>query len=196
MFTGIVTSMGEVLSVAVGSIRVRARYQDVVMGESIAVDGVCLTVAAQAEDSLCFDISSETMACTQLGAVQAGDRVHLERALRLCDRLGGHWVSGHVDKTVRILARTEQEGGVYLRIGPFSPQDHAYLVPKGSIAVHGVSLTINGVVAEAPESILVELMLIPTTCAHTRLGALQVGDLVHIEFDQLAKMVHHQVEVK
>jgi riboflavin synthase len=153
------------------------------LGDSIALSGVCQTVAGVAGTVAAFDAVAETLARTTVGRWQAGSRVNVERSLRPSDRLGGHFVAGHVDATGRIVESGRRPDGWWLRVEV--PADlFAEIAPKGSIAIDGVSLTV--VEAAAP---VFSVTLIPTTLRDTTLGTLAAGDLVNIETDLLAKYV-------
>ena len=178
MFTGIVRERAKVESFDRGRLVV-ATALDPEVGDSVAVDGVCLTVAGRANGSLAFDVMPETLA----RAKQFGAEVNLETALRAGDPLGGHYVQGHVDGTGRI--RAADPDGDSLRVTVEAPPEILrYCVDKGSIAVDGVSLTIAGLTEEAFEVALVRHTLDATT-----LGSLQAGDEVNLEVDVLAKYV-------
>lgn len=174
------------------------------LGASIALNGACLTVVANLSvagggQRLSFDVSPETLDRTQLGSLKVGDGVHLEPALALGDALGGHLVSGHVDGlgAVRSIKKTEEylalEVGI---VGDARSRIAPYLVEKGSVAVDGVSLTVNRVVDEAGPGgeTRFSLLLIPHTLTLTRFGSLRVGDLVNLEADMLAKYVCRNLE--
>ncbi|HEY7742692.1 MAG TPA: riboflavin synthase [Burkholderiales bacterium] len=186
MFSGIVAAVGIVrqakpvrggLRIAVDSGRLNLR--DVAIGDSIAVNGTCLTVVARKGRTFQADVSRATLACT--AGFAAGDRVNLEKAMRLSDRLGGHLVSGHVDGVGKV-ARTKTAGGNRL-LAVAAPKGLAkYVARKGSIAVNGVSLTVNGV-----DGAEFEVNLIPHTLARTNLGRLRAGDRVNLEVDMLAR---------
>ena len=152
-------------------------------GESVAVNGCCLTVVAAAGPSFEVQAGPETLARTNLGDRRAGDRVNLERALRVGDRLGGHFVQGHVDTTAALRLRRPEGEWEFLAF-EIEPGWTPLLVPKGSIAVDGVSLTVVDV---APD--VFSIMLIPHTLAVTTLGLIRPGDRVNIEIDILAKHV-------
>ncbi|MEY9963957.1 riboflavin synthase [Streptacidiphilus sp. MAP12-16] len=202
MFTGIIEELGEVLAVEdLGdSSRIRLRGPvttgDAREGQSIAVNGVCLTVLdsndqlAAAPGEFSADVMAETLRRSSLGALRVGSRVNLERAMALGARLGGHLVQGHVDGTAVLLSREPGEPGAdgtpQWEVLHFSLPAalSRYLVDKGSITVDGVSLT---VVQAAAESFSVSL--IPATLAHTTLGLKRVGDTVNLEVDVLAKYV-------
>lgn len=192
MFTGIVEELGE--TVAVDDLGDAARLtvrgpqvtQDVANGDSIAVNGVCLTVASASGDTFTADVMRETLNRSGLGALAPGTPVNLERSVRLADRLGGHLVQGHVDGTGTIISRTPAEHWDVVRIGlPPGPPDLArYVVEKGSVAVDGISLTIVSVSAT-----WFEVSLIPETLKRTTLGAKQPGETVNLEVDVIAKYV-------
>ncbi|HEX9672253.1 MAG TPA: riboflavin synthase [Burkholderiales bacterium] len=192
MFTGIVAAVGTVRSAkpARGGVRIlvdagRLGLKDVAVGDSIAVNGACLTVVARKGRTFQADVSRETLACTT--GFSAGDRVNLEKAMRLADRLGGHLVSGHVDGVGKV-ARTKTAGRNRL-LAVSAPKALAkYVARKGSIAVNGVSLTVNR--ADGAEF---EVNLIPHTLAASNLGALGVGDKVNLEVDMLARYAERLV---
>ena len=189
MFTGLVETIGTVVSAQESAAGLRLRVdlsraaEGVRLGDSIALGGVCQTVAAIEGTVAAFDAVAETLARTTVGRWQAGTRVNIERSLRPNDRLGGHFVAGHVDATGRVIESGPRPDGWWLRAE--LPADlFAEIAPKGSIAIDGVSLTV--VEAAAP---IFSVTLIPTTLRETTLGALAVGDLVNAETDLLAKYV-------
>ncbi len=189
MFTGIVEELGEVagLTDLVDSVRLSVRGPVVVTdarhGDSIAVNGVCLTVVTTDGDGFTADVMRETLDRSCLGSLEVGDRVNLERPVRLDGRLGGHLVQGHVDGTGRIESRDRSEHWDVVRVS-LPDGLGRYVVHKGSITVDGVSLT----VAAVDESSFA-VSLIPTTLELTTLGRKQVGDPVNLEVDVLAKYV-------
>jgi riboflavin synthase len=186
MFSGIVAAMGAVRAVkpARGGVRLvvdsgRLGLKDVAAGDSIAVDGVCLTVVARRARTFEADVSRATLACTTGFAV--GHRVNLEKAMRMSDRVGGHPVSGHVDGVGRV--KQMKAAGASRRLALTAPRALAkYIARKGSIAVNGVSLTVNEV-----KGAEFEVNLIPHTLARTNLGRLRAGDRVNLEVDMLAR---------
>lgn len=184
MFTGIIEAMGGALAPPPGRLAVDAGALDLdglKIGESICINGVCLTLVAHGGKRLEFDVSAETLSCTTLGALKAGERLNLERALRAGDRLGGHLVSGHVDGCGRILS-IEPDGNA-TRFEIEAPAELAgYLCRKGSVAVDGVSLTVNTASGRN-----FSVCIIPHTLAQTRFGACRVGDAVNLEVDQIAR---------
>lgn len=193
MFTGIVAAVGKVREAkpARGARRLvidagRLGLKDIAVGDSIAVNGACLTVVARRARSFEADVSLETLACT--AGFGKGSRVNLEKAMRLADRLGGHLVSGHVDGvgTVRRVAPSGGDRAITVR----APAALAkYIARKGSVAVNGVSLTVNA--AKGPEF---TVSLIPHTLAATNLGELRAGDRVNLEVDLLARYVERLKE--
>ena len=198
MFTGIVEGIGKVESLRVGAgdtrrltVRTALEVGKLPLGASIAVNGACLTIVARRTgrpSTFQADVGPETLACTTLGSLGPGMRVHLELALRLGDSLGGHMVSGHVDSTGRVESARKQAGTLALRVA--APDDVApYLFKKGSIAIDGVSLTVNKV-----EGASFEALLIPHTLEVTLLGELRAGSRVNLEADMIAKQVARFVE--
>jgi len=188
MFTGIVTAMGTIRSAkhaADGlSLAIATPWRKVARGESVAIDGVCLTVERARAGVLTFHAIATTLERTLLGEYQRGRRVNLERALRAGDRLGGHLVQGHVDGFGTITARRQQEDAWLLDIA-VPPEVAAATVVLGSITVDGVSLTVNAL----PSAGTVRVALIPYTFERTTLGLRQAGDRVHLEADTIGKYV-------
>jgi riboflavin synthase len=189
MFTGIVEELGEVVGVEdTGDsqrlwIRGPMVTSDAGHGDSIAVNGVCLTVTDLVDDTFAADVMQETLDRSSLGALRAGSAVNLERPVTLQDRLGGHLVQGHVDATGSVLERTPSEHWEVVRIG-MPEAIGRYLVEKGSITVDGVSLTVVEVGAD-----WFTVSLIPTTLQHTTLGTAGPGTPVNLEVDVVAKYV-------
>ena len=194
MFTGLVEETGLIEKLehtSAGGVRLSLRAPmieaGVHLGDSVAVNGCCLTVAAHGAGTLQFDLLQETLARTSLGAAASGSTVNLERALAAGGRLGGPFVQGHIDGTAEILRI--QPSGADVRLEVALPLEGArYLVPKGSIAVDGISLT----VAELREDRFV-LWIIPHTLAATNLGSRRAGDRVNLEYDLLAKYVERML---
>jgi riboflavin synthase len=189
MFTGIVEELGEVVAVepltdaARLTVRGPVVTSDAAHGDSIAVNGVCLTVVDSGDGVFTADVMAETLRRSSLGAVAAGTRVNLERAVRVSDRLGGHVVQGHVDGTGLVARVTPDEHWTVVRIS--LPAGLArYVVEKGSITVDGVSLTVSAVGDD-----WFEVSLIPTTLELTTLGVRAPGDPVNLEVDVMAKYV-------
>jgi riboflavin synthase len=207
MFTGIVEELGEVVRVApredaaLLTVRGPLVTSDAAGGDSIAVNGVCLTVVTVDGDEFTADVMAETLRRSALGTLAPGDPVNLERAAALGDRLGGHLVQGHVDAVATVVSRQPAEHWEVMRFalpepvrpGPRGSQAHSsppavgfdrYLVEKGSITVDGVSLTVVSVDRDG-----FEVSLIPTTLKHTTLGTREIGDPVNLEVDVIAKYV-------
>ncbi len=195
MFTGIIEGVGRLaareprggdvrFTFATGSLPWSGeRGEDVRLGESIAVNGVCLTVVAFDAGSFQADASTETLALTTLGTLAEGAALNLERAMRPSDRLGGHLVSGHVDGIGRVLSVHDDARAQRWRFAAPAPL-LKYVAKKGSICVDGVSLTVNAVDGEG-----FEVALIPHTVAHTRFAETAVGDAVNLEIDLVARYV-------
>jgi riboflavin synthase len=187
VFTGLVEELGEVVAVdrLPDAVRLRVRGSavtaDARVGDSIAVNGTCLTVVDVEDAQFTADVMNETLVRTSLRGVEPGRRVNLERPVRLSDRLGGHLVQGHVDGTGTVLARVHSDSWDVVRVS-LPAQLARYVVEKGSIAVDGVSLTVSAVTPD-----WFEVSLIPTTLAATTLGIVAVGDPVNLEVDVLAK---------
>ena len=190
MFTGIVTAVGRVASVSVSptgiGAGVESPFADLAPGESVAVDGACLTVERVGDGAFHVQIVRSTLARTHFDGLAEGRRVNLERALRMGDRLGGHLVQGHVDGVGRIERVVTGPEATLLDIR-IPGEVAAATVPLGSIAVDGVSLTVNAIL----EPGLVQVSLVPFTLQHTTLGERQDGDRVHLEADTIGKYVRH-----
>lgn len=185
MFTGIVEEIGRVVSASPGRLVISARtvLPEMKLGDSIAVNGVCLTVTSLEGASFSVDIMAETLRRTNLGQLSVGDGVNLERPLSLGGRLGGHLVQGHADGTGRVAAVIPEAGALLVRFET-SPEVMRYIVEKGFIAVDGASLT---VVTRDARSFTVSL--VDYTRKHTTLGDRRQGDLVNLEVDIIAKYV-------
>lgn len=194
MFTGIIERQGKVI----GNVRkeqgyylkLESDFESLFIGESIAVNGVCLTLAALEEKLLAFDVSPETLAKTNLGRLESGNKVNLERAMQAHSRFGGHYVSGHVDTVAFVKEKKAINEYIELTLAGFQPQQMKFLLAKGSISVNGVSLTINAVIDDG-----IQLMLVPHTLSLTNLGDLYPGQQVNIEFDYLTRIVAHQLQL-
>ena len=192
MFTGIVERTVRVAAVSDGTGFVRlnlaADWTDVKLGESIAVNGVCLTVAEFEPLMLSFDVIPETLSKTNLGLLKAGDFVNVERSLRAGDRIDGHFVQGHVDGVARLIEQHRVAGEVRLTVQP--PMElMKFVVPKGSVTIDGVSLTVANV-----EKDRFEVALIPTTLRLTTLGTRPIGWPFNFEADVLSKTIVSQLE--
>jgi riboflavin synthase len=190
MFTGLVEDVGIVAradrrsDALVLAVRPeRLPLAELTVGESVCHDGACLTVTAIGRDSFSVLAGAETLARTTLGNLRVGKRVNLERSLKVGDRLGGHWVTGHIDGTGELCARRDMGSNLVLVVRA-TPALLRYIVEKGSIAIAGVSLTVNAVDAET-----FSVAIIPHTRDMTTLGDLAIGDRVNLETDILAKHV-------
>lgn len=183
MFTGLVEKVGVVESLRSGRLTVKAGFDEVKVGDSIAVNGVCLTVVKIEKDRLFFDLSEETLSRSNLKLLKPGDLVNLERALRASDRLGGHILQGHVDFTSPIveLIRRGEHWSLKVRI---KEGYEAYFVEKGSVGIDGISLTINKI-----EGSIIHMNIIPHTYENTNLKARKPGDMVNVEVDIIGKYV-------
>jgi riboflavin synthase len=192
MFTGIVADVGEVVGIEhfadAARITIRGSIEDAALGDSIAVNGVCLTVTEIMDGTFTADVMGETLDRSGLGELKPGVPVNLELSVRLNDRLGGHLVQGHVDATGTILSRDPSEHWDVIRISLPGPVSR-YVVEKGSIAVDGVSLTVSGVGDD-----WFEVSLIPETLNRTTLGGREPGEVVNLEVDVIAKYVERLVQ--
>lgn len=189
MFTGLIIELGEIAAIdrhahdAKLAIKGRKILEDIAIGDSIAINGVCLTVTLVKGDVVSFDVSGETLKSTNLGELKRGDKVNLEPSLRPNSKMGGHFVSGHVDGTGRIRRRSTEGNAERIEIeAPVSVLK--YLVQKGSLSVDGISLTVVDVLNDA-----FSLVIIPHTRSLTTIGFKKVGDTVNLEPDIFAKYV-------
>lgn len=193
MFTGIVEAVGSVAELAPGPAGARLTVAhpfgpDLAVGDSVSVNGCCVTVTGRAPDHFTADLMGETLERTALGRLSTGAPINLERALAADGRLGGHLVQGHVDGVGTVAELTPHEGWTVMAVradGRLSP----YLAEKGSIAIDGTSLTVMGVCADAADAVVFEVGLIPHTLEVTVLGRRAVGDAVNLETDVVAKYV-------
>lgn len=189
MFTGIVEEIGKIRTIrhgsqsAVLSIQCRKVLEGTRVGDSIAVNGVCLTVTELGKDGYCADVMAETLRRSSLGALKSGSRVNLERAMPADGRFGGHIVAGHIDGTGRILSIQKDETAVWYRVSA-EKGVLRYIVEKGSITIDGISLT----VAEVTENDF-QVSIIPHTQANTVLADREEGDIVNLETDIIGKYV-------
>ncbi len=197
MFTGLIEGVGSLLARELrgGDARLRIGtgtlpFADVALGESISVNGVCLTVVAFDAFSFDADASNETLSLTTLGALDAGRAINLERAMKPSDRLGGHLVSGHVDGVGRVVEVREDARAQRWRFSA-PPALLKYVAQKGSICVDGVSLTVNAVDGEG-----FEVALIPHTVSHTAFSQTRVGDAVNLEVDLVARYVERLLQAR
>jgi riboflavin synthase len=196
MFTGLIQSITEIKDVYERSpdgfkvkISKPNHWDDLKLGESIACDGVCLTLTDFDENSLEFFVGAETLNKTTFENLESGQRINVERSLAFGDRLGGHVVSGHIDGTADVVEakRDGQCLSVKLKL---TPDEFRFVVPKGSLCVNGVSLTVNEIDRETKT---IQVFLIPETLARTNLSKLKIGDSVNIETDQFVKIIAHQM---
>jgi len=191
MFTGIVAELGEVAGIEqrgdAARLTIRGSTEGVSPGESIAVNGVCLTVAGILDGTFTADVMGETLDRSSLGGLTPGAPVNLEQSVRLADRLGGHLVQGHVDGTGTIISRSPAEHWDQVRI-TLPASISRYVVHKGSIAVDGISLTVSALGPPGGETWF-EVCLIPETLKRTTMGTRQPGDVVNLEVDVIAKYV-------
>jgi riboflavin synthase len=189
MFTGLIEGTGKLLKVEPRgkdmrlSIVASFDLGEIEIGESVSVDGVCLTVVSWKERTISVDVSQETLSRTILGHCRSGDEVNLERALKLGDRLGGHLVNGHVDGRAKVVA-LERKGESWIFVFEIGADLGRYLIEKGSVAVNGVSLTVNRC-----DDRSFEVNVIPHTAQVTTLVSLRKGDEVNIEVDMIGKYV-------
>jgi riboflavin synthase len=194
MFTGLIESVGRIAAIepAASGSRLRVATDlagELSLGESVAVNGVCLTVTAVSNGEMHADVGPETARVTTLGAVIAGQPVNLERSMRADSRFGGHFVQGHVDATGTVAAIRADGDAHWLSIA-FPEQLAAYLVPKGSIAIDGISLTVAALGDDR-----LDVMIIPFTWQHTNIASLREGDRVNLECDMVGKYVARGVEL-
>jgi riboflavin synthase len=194
MFTGLIESVGLVSGVTPDAAGMRLRVSTVLAselqpGESLAVNGVCLTVVSAADGTVYADLGPETARVTTLGSLRSGQPVNLERAMRADSRVGGHFVQGHVDGTGTVKAMREDGDAHWLTVG-FGEALAAFVIPKGSIAIDGVSLTIA-----ALRDGELDVMIIPFTWDHTNLHALAPRDRVNLECDMVGKYVARAAQI-
>ncbi|WP_447972315.1 riboflavin synthase [Nitrospira sp. Kam-Ns4a] len=194
MFTGIVEEVGAVTAIEKSRAGVRMSIlastvlEDLKVGESVSVNGVCLTVVAIGPPSFTVDVSAETLAVTTLGELATGAPVNLERAMKLSQRIGGHLVAGHVDGVGAVRSRRQDGNTIFLTI-EVPPEVLRYCVHKGSITVDGISLTINEVTDRT-----VGIAVIPHTAKVTTLGHKNVGDRVNLECDLIGKYIERLLQ--
>jgi len=191
MFTGIVESLGKVTKIVNGADSVQLTiespgfFSDIKLGDSISVNGCCLTAVTNTDDTFTVDVMKQTLAITNIGKLAEGDVVNLEKAMLVTDRLGGHIVQGHVDALAQVASINE--GADWYEIIVSVPTNYLkYIQPQGSITLNGVSLTVAKLDDTKSE---VSVWLIPETLKRTNLGQLQAGDQVNLEVDVLAKYV-------
>lgn len=196
MFSGIIEETALVLEVSpqTGGLRLQlalpVQWNDFWRGESIAVDGVCLTLESWSDTALDFFVGTETLAVTNFASLRENDLVNLERSLKLGDRINGHLVSGHVDATAHVIKREEQGECLFLEVG-FSKKFLPWLHSKCSVCLNGVSLTVNSIDKEKPS---LSVLLIPETLRRTNLKNVTEGSQINIEFDQALKAIAEQIQ--
>jgi len=189
MFTGLIAGQGEIVFLNKNSkdarlgIKPSFVFENPVLGESVAINGACLTVESFADGILSFYASAETLSCSTLGSFANGDRVNMERALSLGDRLGGHLVSGHIDCVAKLIKVHDIGNSRCFRIA-FSAEIAAYIIPKGSIALDGISLTVN-----ACDISFLEVNVIPETWKVTNISQWKEGQRINMETDMIGKYI-------
>ncbi len=194
MFSGIVEEMGAVQAIEKGltgakfSILASVILHDLQVGDSVSVSGACLTATKIEDQSFRVDVSTETLNCTNLGMIAVGTPLNLERAMKLNARLGGHLVTGHVDGIGTLRAREQDGNAIYLTVEA-SEDIMRYCVPKGSITIDGISLTINAVTGQS-----FSVAIIPHTTKVTTIGLKQIGDSVNLESDLIGKYVERLLQ--
>ncbi|WP_019243142.1 MULTISPECIES: riboflavin synthase [Bacillus] len=194
MFTGIVEDIGTVKAISRAKTSMQLTIfsskivEDVHLGDSIAVNGVCLTVTSFTKDSFTVDVMPETVKATSIRDVSVGSFVNLERAMSASGRFGGHIVSGHVDGIGTIIRKRRQENAIYYDI-KISEELRRFCIPKGSIAIDGTSLTLFGV-----QNQIITISLIPHTVEKTVIGRKKEGDIVNVENDMLGKYIIYNME--
>ena len=190
MFTGLIEETGSILNIRPGSkstsvsIKASKVLEDANVGDSIAVNGICLTVTSKSADNFTADVMPETIKRTNLHRLTKGSKVNLERALKLGDRLGGHMVSGHIDSTGEIIKITPDENAVLIEIG-LSSSLIPYIIEKGSVSIDGISLTVASVTKSS-----FTVSVIPHTKKMTTLEKAMSGQMVNIECDMIGKYIH------
>lgn len=196
MFTGIVEETGRVVSIERGerssvlTLRGKKIFEDMQLGDSIAVNGVCLTVASKTRDTFTADVMAETLRRSNLGTLSSGDTVNLERAMAANGRFGGHIVSGHIDGVGEIAGMEREDNAIWVTVKA-SAKLLRYIIEKGSIAIDGISLTVAYVDAEC-----FRVSLIPHTAGHTTMSGKRVGDKVNLENDMVGKYVDRLLHFK
>ncbi len=189
MFTGIVEETGKVVSIQRGekssvlTLRGRKIFEDMKLGDSIAVNGVCLTVSSKTQDTFTADVMAETIRRSTLGSLSSGDMVNLERAMAANGRFGGHIVSGHIDGVGEIAGMEREDNAIWVTVKA-PGKLLKYIIEKGSIAIDGISLTVAYV-----DDVCFKVSLIPHTAGHTTLSGKRAGDFVNLENDVVGKYV-------
>lgn len=193
MYTGIVDHLGEIIGIKHSThgmhLIIQCNFDDIILGESIAIDGICVTVVKQAKHQFECDLSPETLKLTTAKLFQENQKINLERSLQLNDRLGGHFVMGHVDTTATVAKLIEHADFTEIDIDDLTKSQMQYIVKKGSVCVNGISLTINDVWDTG-----FNLMIIPHTKQVTNIQFWQPGQKINIEFDSIARVVVDQMQ--
>ncbi len=199
MFTGIIETTGKIKNISRGTksltLSVQSEFDSgLVLGESIAVNGTCLTVTEFGDDWFSADVTPETFSRTSLGQLHTDSIVNLERAMKADGRFGGHIVSGHIDGTARFLSFSKEENAVNVSVVMESKLGE-FMIEKGSVAIDGISLTIAGVKKDGGD-VVITVAVIPHTWEHTTLSKKKSGDIVNIECDVIGKYVRHFLSLK
>lgn len=195
MFTGLIAGQGEIISIQKTTqdirltIRTHFPFISPILGESVAINGACLTVESFSENTLTFFVSGETLACTTLATLQKSAYVNMERALALGDRLGGHLVSGHIDCIASILSIQDIGQSRCVRVG-FSKEIAPYIISKGSVTLEGISLTVNDCGID-----FLEVNIIPETWKVTSISHWKVGQQINMETDMIGKYILRQTQL-
>jgi riboflavin synthase len=188
MFTGIIDHCGKILEIERKArschIWIESQFSDLVLGESIAIDGICLTVTAIKNQMFSCDISTETLNITTANQFKQFQLVNLERAMQLSSRLGGHLVSGHIDQVIKVISISRLEEFVEMKFSDVDILNMPLLTKKGSVTINGVSLTVNEITDNG-----LSVMLIPHTLKSTNLSQLYENDNVNVEFDMVARII-------
>lgn len=196
MFTGLIEETGTIKNIVIGSksaqisISAKKVLDDLKIGESISTNGACLTVTVLNNNGFTVDVMAETLRSTALSSLAAGQKVNLERALKISDRFGGHLVSGHIDGTAKIIDIKKEGIATLLSIQP-EVRLMKYIINKGSVAVDGISLTVSEI-----HSKHFVISIIPHTATNTTLLSKNIGDEVNIETDMIAKYLHRLISTK
>ncbi len=195
MFSGIVDHCGELISIETRPEGVQFwiahQFKDTLnLGESVAIDGACLTIVDLKEDQFAFELSPDTLRVTIAKEYEQGQRLNLELAMRLNDRVGGHLVTGHVEQSITVSSIKKHDAFTEVHFSNLPKEAQRFLVKKGSVTINGVSLTVNEVENES-----FSIMLIPHTLERTNLSALKTGQRVNVEWDYMAKLVDKQISL-
>jgi riboflavin synthase len=194
VFTGLVQGMAEIISIKEQAqcrrLIINGELGTIQAGESIAVNGVCLSTLHDSSNEFSCDISPETFTVTTLSDLKVGDKVNIEKAMSVNEKFGGHYVTGHIDTIATITALEKSLDFTRVKVSNFGIDANAYLISKGSICLDGVSLTINN-----SDSNTIELMIIPHTLKYTTLANWTIGQKVNVEFDYFIRVIAHQINL-